>query len=56
MAKRCPHCAGEFMFCPKDSRLVGLTGKQKFVGLVRGGTKTQRKCMHCGKVLDGPRF
>lgn len=55
-ATRCPQCAGQFYFCPTDKRHVGVTSKQKFVGLMRGGTKTQYRCMHCGRVLDGPRF
>jgi hypothetical protein len=55
-ATRCPNCAGEFKFCPTDKRMVGMTIKQKFVGFARGGTKTQYRCMHCNRVLDGPRF
>lgn len=34
----------------------GMKSKQKFVGLARGGMKTQYRCTHCAKVLDGPRF
>lgn len=55
-ATRCPQCSGEFRRCPAEGRLVGMTTKQKFVGVLRGGTKTQYRCMHCDRVLDGPRF
>lgn len=55
-ATRCPHCAGEFRYCPTDKRYVGLTSKQKFVGLMRGGHQTQYRCISCDRVLDGPRF
>lgn len=55
-ATRCPSCAGEFRYCPNDKRLVGTTSRQKFVGLLRGGMKTQFRCTHCDRVLDGPTF
>lgn len=55
-ATRCPHCAGEMRHCWKCRQVVGLTTKQKFVGWMRGGTKTQYRCMTCNEVLDGPRF
>lgn len=55
-ATRCPHCAGEFRYCRTDGRLVGVTAKEKFVGLLRGGKKTQLRCVICGDVLEGPRF
>jgi len=55
-ATRCKHCAGELRHCPNCGRNVGLTTKQKFVGVLRGGMKVQSRCVNCGKVLDGPRF
>jgi hypothetical protein len=55
-ATRCPSCSGEMRFCPACQANVGLDSKQKFVGFVRGGTKTQYRCKQCARVLDGPRF
>jgi hypothetical protein len=55
-ATRCPSCGGERRFCPQCQSLQGMTSKQKFVGLVRGGTKTRFNCMGCNSVLDGPRW
>lgn len=55
-ATRCPNCAGEFRYCPHDKRLIGVKSKSKFVGLLRGGTQVQLRCMSCDRVLDGPRF
>lgn len=55
-AQRCATCGGDLRFCPRCKDLVGLTSKQKFVGVLRGGMKTQYGCMRCYKVLDGPRF
>lgn len=56
LSTRCPSCAGELRVCPRCNDLVGMDHSEKFVGLLRGGTKTQYRCMECGKVLDGPRF
>lgn len=55
-ALRCRHCSGELRHCDRCGDLRGTTSKQKFVGMLRGGTKTQYRCMVCDKVLDGPRF
>ena len=55
-ALRCRHCAGELRHCSQCQTTVGTVARQKFVGLVRGGMKTQLSCLQCGKVLDGPRF
>lgn len=55
-ALRCQHCAGELKYCPGCRSVVGMTAKQKFVGMARGGMKTQYRCMTCGRVLDGPRW
>lgn len=55
-ATRCKHCAGEMRACPACGDIVGLTTKQKFVGLARGGMKVQSRCMRCNRVLDGPRI
>lgn len=55
-ATRCKHCAGKLWPCPKCLDNVGVVTKQKFVGLLRGGTKEQRRCMDCGTVVDGPRW
>ena len=54
-ATRCKHCGGEFLFCPRCKRNVVVETKSKFVGLVRGGTKDVKKCVHCGKILYGPK-
>ena len=53
---RCPQCAGQFKYCPRCQAMVALTTNSKFVGLARGGTKTQYRCAQCSKVLEGPRF
>lgn len=53
---RCPHCAGEFRFCPTCQQIVGLNSRQKFVGWVRGGMKTQYRWQQCNLVLHGPRW
>lgn len=55
-AHRCPACGGDFKHCSRCGSLQGMTSHQKFVGIVRGGTKTQYRCMTCTKTLDGPRF
>jgi len=55
-ALRCAHCSGELKWCSRCKELVGMTSKQKFVGLARGGMKAQYRCMKCAKTLDGPRF
>lgn len=55
-ASRCAACSGELRFCPRCVAMRGLTSKQKFVGVLRGGTKTQYRCKQCAKILDGPRF
>jgi hypothetical protein len=55
-ASRCPHCAGELRWCARCGEHVAMTSKQKFVGVLRGGMKTQYRCAKCGTVLDGPRF
>ena len=55
MATRCPRCAGEFYSCPTDG-LVAVREKQKNVGVLRGGTQIQRRCVRCGRVVDGPRW
>lgn len=55
-ASRCPSCSGELKFCSSCREHVGVTSKQKFVGMARGGMKTQYRCMKCGRVVDGPRF
>ena len=55
-ATRCPNCAGEFKWCAHCKEFVATTGRQKFVGLLRGGTKTQYRCTRCKRVVDGPRF
>lgn len=55
-AIRCQACGGELSWCPNCKDGVGTSHKEKFVGVLRGGIKTQYRCMRCGKVLDGPRF
>jgi hypothetical protein len=55
-ALRCASCGGELKFCRGCAMPMGMTSKQKFVGLARGGMKTQYRCMKCNRVLDGPRF
>lgn len=55
-ALRCRHCAGELRYCPRCEGKVGVVARQKFVGMLRGGMKTQLRCMKCGRVLDGPRL
>lgn len=55
-ATRCKHCAGDIRNCPDCGKNVRVTIKQKFVGVLRGGTKTQVRCMECDAVLEGPRF
>lgn len=55
-ATRCVHCAGELRVCRRCGKPVGVVAHQKFVGLMRGGMKTQYRCQDCGLVLDGPRF
>lgn len=56
VALRCEHCGGDFRYCKRCDDLVGVTSRQKFVGLLRGGTKTQYNCIDCGYTLDGPRW
>lgn len=56
VATRCQHCGGEQKYCSRCDDLVAMTSKQKFVGIARGGMKTQYRCARCSKVLDGPRF
>jgi hypothetical protein len=51
-ARRCQACAGDLRYCSNCKANVGMTSKQKFVGIVRGGTKTQYRCM---KLRQGPR-
>lgn len=55
-ATRCPHCAGEFMYCPKCKANRAITTKNKFVGVLRGGHKPQHSCAVCRRVLAGPRM
>lgn len=55
-ALRCPHCSGELRACQRCGENVGFVTRQKFVGLLRGGMKTQLRCMTCDLVLDGPRW
>lgn len=55
-ATRCPSCSGELRLCPKCHQERAVTTNSKFVGLVRGGTKTQTRCATCHTVIDGPRF
>lgn len=55
-ATRCPSCAGELLWCTRCNDLVATTSKQKFVGMARGGMKTQVRCARCSKILDGPWF
>jgi hypothetical protein len=53
---RCPQCAGDFKYCSRCKDMVALTTNSKFVGMARGGTKTQYRCARCAKVLEGPKF
>lgn len=53
---RCPQCSGIFKFCRKCNHMVAVTTNSKFVGMARGGTKTQVRCGTCQTVLEGPRF
>lgn len=55
-ATRCAACSGELKWCPKCQGLVGVTTNSKFVGMARGGTKTQYRCGQCRRVLEGPRW
>ena len=55
-ATRCASCSGELKHCPECKTLVGMSSKQKFVGVLRGGMKTQYKCLRCRRTLDGPIF
>lgn len=55
-ASRCPSCAGELRDCPRCKQKVATVSKQKFVGVVRGGMKTQVRCATCNTILDGPRW
>ena len=48
--------AGELLWCTRCNDLVATTSKQKFVGMARGGMKTQVRCARCSKILDGPWF
>lgn len=56
MASRCTACSGQLRFCKRCKAQMGTHSKQKFVGLARGGSKEQQRCMGCNAVLDGPRF
>lgn len=53
---RCPSCSGQLFFCQKDQEWVGAHTKQKWVGMARGGSQLQSRCMKCGRVVAGPRF
>jgi hypothetical protein len=55
-AFRCPSCGGEQRYCHRCKDFVGVSSHEKFVGLVRGGMRTQLRCLNCNKVVDGPRF
>lgn len=55
-ALRCPQCAGEFHNCPRCKQLVAVKTKDKFVGLLRGGTQKVAHCLQCGKQVAGPRM
>ncbi|WP_425463864.1 DUF2510 domain-containing protein [Nocardioides aurantiacus] len=55
-ASRCPACSGQLFYCHKDQEWVGAHHRQKWVGVARGGTLTQSRCMKCSKVVAGPRF
>lgn len=56
LATRCKHCAGELRYCRRCGDNVGVTTKEKFVGLFRGGHQTQYRCMRCDRVVAGPRM
>jgi hypothetical protein len=43
-------------YCSRCEDFVGVTSHEKSVGLIRGGVKTQLRCLNCNKVVDGPRF
>jgi hypothetical protein len=55
-AMRCTSCNGVIKYCPLCRQNVGVTTRQKFVGLPRGVSQTQYRCIRCGRVVDGPRF
>jgi hypothetical protein len=55
-AFRCWNCGGEQRYCPRCEDFVGVSSHQKFVGMLRGGMKTQLRCLNCDRVVDGPRF
>lgn len=55
-ATRCPACSGELKYCHKDEAWVGVRAKQINVGLARGSTRMQYRCLRCNKVVEGPRF
>lgn len=55
-ATRCNACAGQLYRCPRCVKIQGAYGKSKFVGIARGGTKTQYRCIVCHTVVAGPRW
>lgn len=55
-ASRCSACGGEFRWCRRCGDDMPTVTKQKFVGMARGGTKTQWRCRGCSAVLEGPRW
>ncbi|MGH2895364.1 MAG: DUF2510 domain-containing protein [Solirubrobacteraceae bacterium] len=55
-ATRCPTCTGELRHRRYCGGPMGVATRQKFVGMVRGGMKTQSRCLGCNRILDGPRW
>lgn len=55
-AERCPHCAGLFFYCKHDKGLMPVDTKEKFVGLLRGGSKPSHRCKKCGRILAGAKW
>lgn len=53
-ATRCRHCGGELRYCPRCREQVPVREKKKFVGIARGITQIQLRCVRCNKKLEGP--
>ena len=53
---RCRYCGGEILYCPHCEKHVAVETRRKWVGLFRGVTQDVKKCVICGKRLQGPRW
>ena len=53
-SKKCKHCGGDLYHCPDCNKMVGVSKKDKWVGMARGGHQETGSCLNCGKQLFGP--